>query len=83
LGIGAVASTKLENESKSGWATSRQVKIGLGELWACDKGAKGRLGLNDGQRRLVPTRVDPQQFAHAPSQGAKALHLRSAFRQLR
>ena len=36
-----------------------------GELWACDRGAQGRLGLNDGQDRLVPTRVDPQHFAHA------------------
>jgi hypothetical protein len=42
------------------------VKVGLGELWAYGKGAKGRLGLNDGQRRLVPTHVDPQHFAHAP-----------------
>ena len=37
-----------------------------GELWACGRGAQGRLGLNDGQDRLVPTRVDPQHFAHAP-----------------
>jgi hypothetical protein len=37
-----------------------------GELWAWGLGVKGRLGLNDEQRRLVPTRVDPQHFAHAP-----------------
>ena len=37
-----------------------------GELWACGQGAQGRLGLNDGQDRLVPTRVEPQHFAHAP-----------------
>jgi alpha-tubulin suppressor-like RCC1 family protein len=37
-----------------------------GELWACGHGAQGRLGLNDEQDRLVPTRVDPQHFAHAP-----------------
>ena len=37
-----------------------------GELWAWGRGAQGRLGLNDGQDRLVPTRVDPQHFAHAP-----------------
>jgi len=37
-----------------------------GELWAWGQGAQGRLGLNDGQDRLVPTRVDPQHFAHAP-----------------
>ncbi len=37
-----------------------------GELWAWGEGAQGRLGLNDGQERLVPTRVDPQHFAHAP-----------------
>ena len=37
-----------------------------GELWAYGRGAQGRLGLNDGQDRLVPTRVDPQHFAHAP-----------------
>jgi alpha-tubulin suppressor-like RCC1 family protein len=36
-----------------------------GELWAWGQGAQGRLGLNDGQGRLVPTRVDPQHFAHA------------------
>jgi alpha-tubulin suppressor-like RCC1 family protein len=29
-----------------------------GELWACGNGAQGRLGLNDGQDRLVPTLVD-------------------------
>ena len=37
-----------------------------GELWAWGQGAQGRLGLNDGQDRLVPTRVDPQHFARAP-----------------
>ena len=37
-----------------------------GELWAWGLGAQGRLGLNDEQARLVPTRVDPQHFAHAP-----------------
>jgi alpha-tubulin suppressor-like RCC1 family protein len=37
-----------------------------GELWACGRGAQGRLGLNDGQDRLVPTRVDPQHSARAP-----------------
>jgi hypothetical protein len=37
-----------------------------GELWTWGYGAQGRLGLNDGQDRLVPTRVDPQHFAHAP-----------------
>ncbi len=37
-----------------------------GELWACGQGAQGRLGLNDEQDRHVPTRVDPQHFAHAP-----------------
>jgi alpha-tubulin suppressor-like RCC1 family protein len=37
-----------------------------GELWACGQGAQGQLGLNDEQDRLVPTRVDPQHFAHAP-----------------
>ena len=37
-----------------------------GELWAWGLGAQGRLGLNDEQDRLVPTRVDPQHFAHAP-----------------
>jgi alpha-tubulin suppressor-like RCC1 family protein len=37
-----------------------------GELWEWGKGAQGRLGLNDEQDRLVPTRVDPQHFAHAP-----------------
>ena len=37
-----------------------------GELWAWGKGAHGRLGLNDEQRRLVTTRVDPHHFAHAP-----------------
>jgi alpha-tubulin suppressor-like RCC1 family protein len=37
-----------------------------GELWAWGLGAQGRLGLNDVQGRLVPTRVDPQHFAHAP-----------------
>ena len=37
-----------------------------GELWTWGRGAQGRLGLNDEQARLVPTRVDPQHFAHAP-----------------
>jgi alpha-tubulin suppressor-like RCC1 family protein len=37
-----------------------------GELWAWGLGAQGRLGLNDCRARLVPTRVDPQHFAHAP-----------------
>ena len=37
-----------------------------GELWAWGQGDEGRLGLNDGQDRLVPTLVDPQHFAHAP-----------------
>ena len=37
-----------------------------GELWAWGQGSRGRLGLNDEQRRLAPTRVDPQHFAHAP-----------------
>ena len=37
-----------------------------GELWTWGRGAQGRLGLNDEQGRLVPTRVDPQHFAHAP-----------------
>ena len=37
-----------------------------GEMWAWGKGAQGRLGLNDEQRRLVPTRVDPKHFAHSP-----------------
>jgi hypothetical protein len=37
-----------------------------GELWAWGLGVQGRLGLNDEQRRLMLTRVDPQHFAHAP-----------------
>jgi hypothetical protein len=37
-----------------------------GELWVWGQGVQGQLGLNDGQDRLVPTRVDPQHFAHAP-----------------
>ena len=43
-----------------------------GELWACGKGAQGGLGLNDEHGRLVPTRVDPQHFAHAPISAAAA-----------
>ena len=34
------------------------------ELWACDQGVQGRLGLNNEQDRLVPKRMDPQNFAH-------------------
>jgi hypothetical protein len=37
-----------------------------GELWACGRAEQGRLGLNGEQDRHVPTRVDPQHFAHAP-----------------
>ena len=37
-----------------------------GELWAYGQGAQGRLGINDEQDRLVPTRVDPLHFSHAP-----------------
>jgi hypothetical protein len=42
---------------------------------ACGRGAQGRLGLNDEQGRLVPTRVDQRLFAHAPiSAVAAGLH---------
>jgi alpha-tubulin suppressor-like RCC1 family protein len=37
-----------------------------GELWAYGQGAQGRLGINDEQDRLVPMRVDPLHFSHAP-----------------
>lgn len=37
-----------------------------GELWAAGRGARGRLGLADEDDRLVPARVDPRHFAHAP-----------------
>ena len=49
-----------------------------GELWVWGEGAQGRLGLNDGQRRLVPTRVDPQHFAHAPISAVAAGDYHSA-----
>jgi alpha-tubulin suppressor-like RCC1 family protein len=49
-----------------------------GELWAWGGGAQGRLGLNDEQRRLVPTRVDPQHFAHAPISAVAAGESHSA-----
>ena len=49
-----------------------------GELWAWGQGAQGRLGLNDGQDRLVPTRVDPQHFAHAPISAVAAGYYHSA-----
>ena len=49
-----------------------------GELWACGKGAQGRLGLNDEQGRLVPTRVDPQHFAQAPTSAFAAGNSHSA-----
>ena len=49
-----------------------------GELWAWGQGAQGRLGLNDGQDRLVPTRVDPQHFAHAPISTVAAGYSHSA-----
>lgn len=49
-----------------------------GELWAWGQGAQGRLGLNDGQPRLVPTRVDPQHFAHAPISTVAAGYSHSA-----
>ena len=49
-----------------------------GELWAWGQGAQGRLGLNDGQDRLVPTRVDPQHFAHAPISAVAAGESHSA-----
>ena len=49
-----------------------------GELWAWGQGAQGRLGLNDVQRRLVPTRVDPQHFAHAPISAVAAGESHSA-----
>ena len=38
-----------------------------GELLVWGRGAQGRLGLDDEQDRLVPTRVDPHHFAHAPA----------------
>jgi hypothetical protein len=49
-----------------------------GELWAWGLGAQGRLGLNDEQGRLVPTRVDPQHFAHAPISAVAAGQSHSA-----
>ena len=49
-----------------------------GELWAWGLGAQGRLGPNDGQDRLVPTRVDPQHFAHAPISAVAAGESHSA-----
>ena len=49
-----------------------------GELWTWGYGAQGRLGLNDGQDRLVPTRVDPQHFAHAPISAVAAGESHSA-----
>ena len=49
-----------------------------GELWACGWGAQGRLGLNDRQERLVPTRVDPQDFAHTPISAVAAGDFHSA-----
>jgi alpha-tubulin suppressor-like RCC1 family protein len=49
-----------------------------GELWAWGYGAQARLGLNDGQDRLVPTRVDPQHFAHALISAVAAGHFHSA-----
>ena len=49
-----------------------------GELWVWGQGAQGRLGLNDGQDRLVPTRVDPQHFAHAPISAVAAGQSHSA-----
>ena len=49
-----------------------------GELWTWGRGAQGRLGLNDGQDRLVPTRVDPQHFAHAPISAVAAGESHSA-----
>ena len=49
-----------------------------GEMWAWGKGAQGRLGLNDEQVRLVPTRLDPQHFAHAPISAVAACNNHSA-----
>ncbi len=49
-----------------------------GELWAWGLGDDGRLGLNDGQDRLVPTRVDLQHFAHAPISAVAAGYYHSA-----
>ena len=36
-----------------------------GVVWAFGQGVHGRLGLNDEDDRLVPTRVDPQRFGGA------------------
>jgi hypothetical protein len=49
-----------------------------GEVWVWGRRAQGRLGLNDEQDRLVPTRVDPQQFAHAPISAVAAGDYHSA-----
>jgi alpha-tubulin suppressor-like RCC1 family protein len=52
-----------------------------GELWAWGYGAQGRLGLMMivlWQDRLVPTRVGPQHFAHAPISAVAAGYSHSA-----
>ena len=74
-------------EEVVGWPKVRTVACGYehtlmvteaGELWACGNGAQGRLGLNDGQDRLVPTRLDPLHLAHAPISAVAAGDYHSA-----
>jgi hypothetical protein len=64
-----------------GHETSYEHTLALteaGELWAWGRGAQGRLVLNNEQGRLVPTRVDPKHFAHAPISAVAAGQSHSA-----
>jgi len=91
LGLGDTAHrlvpTLVGGEEMFGGSKVRMIACGFehalaateaGDLWACGKGAQGRLGLNDEQGRLVPTRVYPQYFAHAPISVVAAGNFHSA-----